>query len=160
MAGGKAWDPNARARMRRRYYGDSGVIMSKYGKKWRQELKLEALAAYSDGDVIRCACPGCGQDDYRFLTIDHVNGDGTAHRKSLGLECNGGVRSVRGGWEFYSKLKSLGWPNDPPLRVLCYDCNCVSYHNGGVCPHLYREKLVARKCGDKVVVEKISNDTE
>jgi hypothetical protein len=43
-------------------------------------LKKEVISHYSAGT---CKCDTCGADDLRVLNMDHVNGGGTAHRKSL-----------------------------------------------------------------------------
>ncbi len=88
-------------------------------------LRLACLRAYSV-DPPRCAC--CGEKDLRFLTLDHVNNDGAAHRKSIG---NG--RSAGNG--IYRYLKIRGFPNNPPLQVLCFNCNMGRQRNGGICPH-------------------------
>lgn len=90
----------------------------------RLKLKREALDAYGGS----CAC--CGEQHMAFLTLDHTNNDGAAHRRALGL-----VRERAGGATMYNTLKKLGWPTHPPLRVLCYNCNCGRRANGGVCPH-------------------------
>ena len=90
----------------------------------RRNLKTAALAAYG-GQVCKC----CGETEYLFLTLDHVNNDGTQHRQDIL-----GLRKLSG-WGFYQKLKSLGWPNDPPLQVLCYNCNNGKRVNKGICPH-------------------------
>lgn len=90
----------------------------------RARLKTEALNAYGNG---LCAC--CGEPDERFLTLDHVNNDGAEHRRSLSIwgQSMGSV--------FYRRMKSLGYPNDPPLQVLCFNCNNGKRVNKGVCPH-------------------------
>lgn len=82
-----------------------------------QLLRLEAIAHYSHNKNV-CAC--CGESEIRFLTIDHINGDGAKHRK----EYKGLIQSV---------LKKAGYPNG--YQVLCYNCNLGRAHNGGVCPH-------------------------
>lgn len=91
----------------------------------RDRIKEAALAAY--GGAI-CAC--CKESDVRFLTLDHVNNDGAAHRRALGDGTN-----KRAGWSFYGKLRALGWPMNPPIQVLCYNCNNGKRSNGGICPH-------------------------
>lgn len=68
-----------------------------------------------------CSC--CGEAEDCFLTIDHVNGDGNAHRARLG----GGSNRV---W-----LEIINADFPPEYRVLCYNCNCGRERNGGVCPH-------------------------
>ena len=83
-------------------------------------IKLEILNAYG-GPF--CAC--CGEYNIIFLTIDHVNNDGWKERSIEG--------KIR--YAAYSRLKKLGFPNDPPLQVLCYNCNNGKRVNRGVCPH-------------------------
>jgi hypothetical protein len=69
----------------------------------------------------KCSC--CGEDDPRFLTIDHVNGDGRLHRESLG----GGSNRV------WLGIIRRGFP--PEYQALCYNCNSGRAINGGICPH-------------------------
>ena len=73
-----------------------------------------------------CAC--CGEHRDPFLTLDHVDGNGTAHR----LKLFGRINSA--GQTFYKYLFDNGFPNDPELQVLCANCNLAT-HNGR-CPHL------------------------
>jgi hypothetical protein len=77
------------------------------------------MHAYGD----KCYC--CGEDDLAFLTLDHVNDDGKAHRKT----------AVARGISFYYWLKVNGCPTDVELRVSCFNCNCARRTNQGVCPH-------------------------
>ena len=76
-------------------------------------LKIECFKAYGG---CRCAC--CGVEHLIFLTIDHINGGGSKHRKRL-------TNNI------YKVLKDQGYP--PGYRVLCFNCNWAEY-NGG-CPH-------------------------
>lgn len=80
-------------------------------------LKLEVLAHYGNQ---MCAC--CGLTDWEFLTIDHINGGGTKHRKELG----------KGGINFYKWLRANSYPSG--YRVLCFNCNCTRGMYG-YCPH-------------------------
>lgn len=86
-------------------------------KRWG--VKLDTLKAYGG----RCAC--CRESNPRFLTLDHVNKDGEKHRDA--------VSNGSSGYVFYRKLRAAGYPNDPPLRVLCQSCNMASF--SGRCPH-------------------------
>ena len=72
------------------------------------------LSAYGE----KCAC--CGESNKRFLTLDHVNGDGASHRKTIRTS-------------IYSWTIKNGFPNT--LQVLCFNCNHGRYLNGGICPH-------------------------
>jgi hypothetical protein len=58
-----------------------------------------------------------------------VNNDGAKHRAAFG---RGDPRA--GGKDFYRHLKAAGFPNDPPLQVLCANCN-FGKSLRGVCPH-------------------------
>ena len=89
-----------------------------YHADYRRRVKLEVFVAYGGA---WCSC--CGVDTLEFLTIDHIDGDGTAHRKSVG----------RGGDAIYRWLRREGYP--PGLRVLCFNCNSGRQVNGGRCPH-------------------------
>lgn len=68
----------------------------------------------------RCEC--CGLDDIRFLTIEHKTGGGTEHR------------NARDSYGVYVDIKRSGY-DLAKYGVLCYNCNCASNANGGVCPH-------------------------
>ena len=76
------------------------------GERRRRAADREAVL-----DHFGRACACCGSSDR--LEVDHVNGDGKAHREALG---------VRGG-AFYRLLVANGFPDDPPLQVLCGPCN-------------------------------------
>lgn len=92
--------------------------MKGYRQKHVLKLKEETFNAYG-GRVCRC----CGEIEPKFLTIDHVEGGGNIHRKSLGST---------GGKDFYSWLRQEGFPKG--YQVLCFNCNLSKGHYG-VCPH-------------------------
>ena len=88
-------------------------------KLWKHKLRADTIEHYGG----KCAC--CGESEPSFLTIDHINGNGNAHRKEIG----------RGSVLMYKWLKKNGWPEG--YQVLCWNCNCARhlYQNAGVCPH-------------------------
>lgn len=88
---------------------------------WRN-LRVQALSVYGAA----CACCGEAQDE--FLSIDHVNNDGAAHRRSL---------KTRGAgiWKW---LRDQGYPRN--FQTLCMNCNFGKHKNGGVCPHVLARK--------------------
>ncbi len=91
-----------------------------YQKQHRRRLRNEVLEEY--GKI--CAC--CGETIHEFLAIDHTNGGGSKHRKSLfGYNV--------AGRDFYLWLKRQGYPKDG-YRVLCHSCN-QSRGYYGYCPH-------------------------
>lgn len=91
-----------------------------HNRRRRAEMRRKILDAY--GQI--CVC--CGETLEMLLTIDHVYGDGSAHRKELGFKT-----------AFYIEryLIQNNFPKDR-FQILCYNCNIGRYRNGGICPHL------------------------
>ena len=81
--------------------------------------KLRNLVLEAYGGV--CLC--CGENDLRFLTIDHIDGGGVQQRKSVGRSS---------GSDFFRWLKLSGFPDG--FQVLCVNCNVAKFW-GGECPH-------------------------
>jgi len=94
-------------------------------KAWRDKLKREVVDHYGG----KCAC--CKEEEITFLTLDHINNDGAAHRIKLF-----GKRVV-GGQRFYSWLKKNDYPAD--IQVLCFNCN-IGKNFLGFCPHTLEKK--------------------
>ncbi len=92
---------------------------AKLWRKYNRELKIEVMEHYGG---CRCAC--CGETTIEFLQIDHVNGNGSKHRKEIG-----------GGNKMYKWLKRNGYPSG--FQVLCANCNFAKGKNG-ICPHKRR----------------------
>jgi hypothetical protein len=67
------------------------------------------------------ACGCCGEARYEFLEIDHVNGDGAAHRREVG----GALASLR-------DIIKQGFPDK--YQVLCANCNRAKGADR-ICPH-------------------------
>ena len=86
-------------------------------------LRMEVLAglARARKKQIRCEC--CGEGLEQFLTIDHIDGRGSEHRRELKLN----------GRRLYDWLKANNYP--PNFRLLCFNCNSGRAINGGECPH-------------------------
>ncbi len=83
-------------------------------RDWRHKVKNEAIQIY--GGV--CAC--CGEKEVKFLCIDHIDGGGNQHRKTIK------TRSI-GEW-----LKTNNYPKG--FQVLCHNCN-MAKSIYGKCPH-------------------------
>ena len=92
---------------------------SSRNKSFRRRLKETVLKGYG-GDCPSCEC--CGEPTIEFLTIDHVNGGGNAHRKQESLN----------GAKFYTWLVRHSFPSG--FRILCMNCN-FSIGAFGYCPH-------------------------
>ena len=107
-----------KARPERRTCERCGKTLSAKVRRAKLRLKREVFEAYGG---CRCAC--CGETTFEFLSIDHVDGGGTRHRKTLG------EKSSR---TLYLWLRRNNFP--PGYRVLCFNCNCSRGFNG-YCPH-------------------------
>ena len=83
-----------------------------YSRRRNQEIRKEVLTYYGNGKI---ACVKCGFVDEKALSIDHINGGGNAHRRSLG----GWVIGVR----FYRWLIQQGFPTG--YQTLCMNCQFV-----------------------------------
>ena len=84
----------------------------------RKRTRLEVITHYSPER--KCAC--CGESDYRFLTLDHIDGKGSLHKREIG----------RCGTAFLRWLKHNNFPEG--YQVLCWNCNCGRTQYG-ICPH-------------------------
>ncbi len=76
--------------------------VASYSRDSNARARSAALEAYGN----ECAC--CGEAGEQFLTIDHINGDGAAHRRETGGNT-------------YYWLRQNGYPEG--FRVLCWNCN-------------------------------------
>jgi hypothetical protein len=71
----------------------------------RAKLRKEVIDHYGS----ECVC--CGETIREFLSIDHINGGGNAHRKEIKAS----------GINLYRWLKRNDYPKG--FRVLCMNCN-------------------------------------
>lgn len=123
----KAADPVAFKAYTHTLYLRQRVDRRAKAKRESVALKLEVMTHYGGF----CEC--CGEDDIRFLTLDHIRQNGAQHRKEIGSVAKSG---------FYFWVKRNGFPSF--LRVLCFGCNVAAFRNGGICPHQEtRLRLVA-----------------
>jgi hypothetical protein len=85
----------------------------------RYKVRDDVYKAY--GGYV-CAC--CGEVEPAFLTIDHMNNDGAAHKREFQLHT---------GEQMHRWLARNGFPAG--FQVLCMNCNWGKRNNYGVCPH-------------------------
>jgi hypothetical protein len=116
--------PDCRERRKGWYHTRYHERELKNGKLRRQALKLAAFHAYG-GPVCKC----CGERHTEFLSIDHLNNDGAAHRRQLASEK---WKASGRGVKFYEWLKNHNYP--PGFQVLCFNCNFAKGHFK-ICPH-------------------------
>lgn len=93
------------------------VARDKATQQRRRQIKLDVMQHY--GNICQC----CGEKELEFLTIDHINGGGTQHRKQL-------KNATIYGW-----LKKNNYPDG--FRVLCMNCNFATRFKKE-CPHKRR----------------------
>jgi hypothetical protein len=91
-------------------------------RRQQQKRRLRVLDHYSHGKA-KCACPNCPEHTnphIEFLSIDHIGGGGSAHRRAMKRQ------------DIYSWLIKHKYPDG--FRVLCHNCNwAVGAY--GRCPH-------------------------
>jgi hypothetical protein len=81
----------------------------------REEIKAEVIAGYGG----KCAC--CGETEIRFLSLDHVDGNGYLHRKELR-----NYNPYR--WALKHRFPTI-------LQVMCHNCNQAKRNTpGSKCP--------------------------
>lgn len=81
--------------------------------RFKRKLRQQAFDHYGR----ECAC--CGETQEEFLTIDHIAGNGSQHRRLIGSD-------------IYQWLRTWDYP--PGFRILCFNCNCALGFRG-YCPH-------------------------
>ena len=86
----------------------------KFKKVYDNKIKNKVFEHYGK----TCAC--CGESIKEFLTIDHINGNGTKHRKKINNN-------------LYIWLVTNNFPEG--FQTLCFNCNWGKHINDGICPH-------------------------
>ena len=104
-----------------RYQCNKERVLARH-KRNRLDIKVEVLTHYGNG---KCACVRCGESRMACLSIDHINGGGSKHLKSI----------KRGGVTFYSWLKQMGYSIG--YQTLCMNCQFIkrvenNEYTGGV----------------------------
>jgi len=79
----------------------------------KERVKREVLGYYGNG---KTACVVCGESRVMCLSIDHINGGGGKHRKSI-WACQ------HGGHPFYRWLKTNCFPLG--YQTLCMNCQFI-----------------------------------
>jgi hypothetical protein len=90
--------------------------------KWNQAYNARQRAKVYEHYGNECSC--CGEKEWLFLSIDHIKGGGTRHWNSLNIKTMAQV---------YTWIIKHKYPKS--LRLMCFNCNCGRYRNGGICPH-------------------------
>lgn len=101
---------------KRRWMIKSRGRLREYNKLWKHKVRDDVLCHYGG----KCVC--CGESNFAFLVVDHINGGGVKHRNKL----------KRWGTGFLSWVKQNNYPEY--LQILCANCNMAKAHLGK-CPH-------------------------
>jgi len=90
--------------------------INKYNRTFRHKVRMIVNNHYGN----KCVC--CGENEPKFLAIDHINGGGNEFRRKTGLF----------GVMLASWIIKNNFPKD--LQLLCHNCNqSKAYY--GKCPH-------------------------
>jgi hypothetical protein len=84
----------------------------------REKVKKIVVSEYGGF----CVC--CKENHFELLTIDHIYGNGAAHRKEIGSA----------GGNTYDWLIKNNFPKDN-FQLLCFNCNCGK-RTKEYCPHI------------------------
>jgi len=79
-------------------------------RECRKMMKGEIMLHYGKGQI---RCCKCGFDNIKALSIDHISGGGTKHRKALKVS----------GMQFYNWLRKNDYPAG--FQVLCMNCQFI-----------------------------------
>jgi hypothetical protein len=92
--------------------------------KTRSSIRREQRTIVLNHYGPNCAC--CDESTYEFLALDHINGGGNLHRRSIRKGHH------PGGSGMYQWVIRNGFPLG--FRILCHNCNS-SRGAYGYCPH-------------------------
>lgn len=94
-------------------------------RKWSSastaKRRRRVIEHYKAGEIVCCAC--CGETEYKFLALDHIDGGGNRHRASIG---------IKSGATMYAWIENNNFP--PLFQILCHNCNMAKGYFGK-CPH-------------------------
>lgn len=106
--------------------------------KIKRKNQKEIIINYYGG---KCFC--CGENNIKFLTIDHINNDGHKHHKEI---------KIGSGSNFYRWIIKNNFPKNI-FQVACYNCNCGRAKNNGICPHQQKLTEEVRIIDDRKIDE-------
>lgn len=114
-----------------------------YSAGYSMHYQVDLIRKYQNVEIdLKCEC--CEQvKDFHFMTIDHLDNNGSEHRREIGAH------------RIDQDALRYGFNPKYRLAIMCWDCN-LSIGSYGFCPH-HPEIKREIKCGRKR--EKIKGDT-
>ena len=91
-------------------------------RKYRLKIKTQIMQHYGN----KCNC--CGEDTFEFLSIDHINDDGSKHRKEISPKYHHHIPNT----VIYRWIIKNNYPDD--FQILCFNCNTAKHYHK-ICPH-------------------------
>jgi hypothetical protein len=101
------------------------VLIAKRDSARRYRLKIDVMSHYSN----EIKCCKCGIADIRVLCLDHINGHGQDHLRSI---------KVSAGMPFYKWVRDNGYPHG--YQILCLNCNVIKRIENNEYRKKYEEK--------------------
>lgn len=105
------------------WYSRNRELASRIARERRRTMRHEIIQRLGG----KCVC--CGESHEMFLAIDHKNGGGTKHRRSIPATT------------YYRHLYN-GSLNIDQFQIMCHNCNSASGYYGA-CPHSVEAILCA-----------------
>jgi len=90
---------------------ETRIKQAKNTRLLNRKKRVKVIKYYGNNQIV---CVRCGFKDMRALSLDHKNGNGNKHRKSLGLGS---------GSEFYNWIIKNNYPDG--YQVLCMNCQFI-----------------------------------
>lgn len=97
--------------------------VKEYMKERCRRIRATLIAGYGG----KCTC--CGEATIEFLTLEHLNGGGRAHR------------GTRGSLTVFNEVIRDGFPKE--YTILCMNCNFAKRF-GKQCPHALAREALAK----------------
>lgn len=94
-------------------------LKNKNNRTYTKNLKNKFFEMYGN----KCSC--CGENNIKFLTLQHINNDGSNERGKNRSSNRDNRKSYRIATKEYKPDK---------YETLCWNCNCASFIYG-ICPH-------------------------
>lgn len=99
---------------------------------WRKARRVEMRMKIVDGYGGKCSC--CGESQWKFLTLDHPDGDGQKDRARYKNNLD----------QLYGWVINNGFPKE--YRLLCMNCNWVRRYD--ICPHTLTKEETGSKLAE------------